>query len=607
MLCLASILSFCAASLSLWLGDRVLAPPMSTAAHAAAWSGLVVSLLFCAVAYARERAAKGTIKVLPTFARSLAVGFVGLALWRVTEHLQQGLVFTLLAPLMQVTAPAVWALGVVPALAKGWALFVMRQAPVPEGWRVTAAGRAAHIVVLSCITFAALNLTSLTYNRKWDLSYFKITQVSPRTKTLAASLNQDVAITLFFPPGNDVLQQVRSYFDELAPVSAQLSVTVLDQATEPARARALKARRNGTIAVHSGSKTELLHFDLDVEQARGALRRLDGDVYRQLLAVTEPPSIVYVTDGHGERSFDKVDAKELAGLHDFKTLLEGQGMELRPLGLAEGLGQAIPHDASCVAIMGPTQAFSAVEIQALTAYLARGGHLLLCLDPDRDNSDNTLAALAQTTISRTRVGNPHYQVAAQGQGANPFNLVTVRVAGHPSVQSLEAHPGRLGLVLLGAASIGPLAPADVHVTFTPIVQAMPDSFTEGDRTPKQNIVLAAAVQWPSSQSQHPARAIVVGDVDLATDGILRNVGNSYFISDTVNWLVHGNQAVAGGNSEEDVPLVHRKDKDGLWFYGVSFGMPVLVLALGLFVHERDRKRMRRPHVAAPHASDKDPR
>jgi hypothetical protein len=422
-------------------------------------------------------------------------------------------------------------------------------------------------------------------------------------------LGQTTSITLFFPPGNDVLEQVRAYCEELAAASPSLQITVLDQALEPALARALKVRRNGTVAIASGSKTELLHFELDVEESRAALRRLDGDMYRALLTVTQPPAIVYVTDGHGERDVSGRSEGGLPGLTDLKVLWENQGLVLRPLGLAEGLGQAIPDDAAAVAIMGPTRPFSPQEMAALKAYLAQGGHVLACLDPDREKDDGGLAALLNVEVGRAPVGNPHYQVRAENQAQSPFNLVTVRAAGHPSVRSFEAHPGRLGLILLGAASVTPFSQGAPGVLVTPVVHAMPDSFVDvngngradADEHPSLNIPLAAAVEWP--QKDHgQARAVVIGDVDVATDGVLRNVGNSYLLSDAITWLVGSPHAAHGAHAEEDVPLVHRKDADALWFYGVSFGVPLGVLALGLMARERDRKRLRRPSDTAPSAS-----
>lgn len=552
-------------------------------------------------------------RALWPLAKSLAAGCAGLVLCQALSCWPKGLLWALAEPWMQVTAPACLALGVARALSETRALMSMSHAPIKEIWRVHRAGRATSIVVLSMVSFAALNHAALTYNRKWDLTHFKRSEPGSKSRNLVKGLTSAVTVRLFFPPGNDVLEQARSYCEGLRAASAYVELDVLDQALEPTLARELKVRRNGTIALTLGKKTELIALGLDIESSRAALRRLDADVARALTQLTQADMVVYFTDGHNERVVDAPASHQAAAsLQDLKALLQGQGYVLRPLGLAEGLGQHIPDDAALVAIMGPIKAFAPQELTALRAYLGRGGSLLACLDPDRDADDGALAGLMHVSVGRGRVGNAHYQVRAEGQGPSPFNIVTVRAAGHPAVQSLEAHPGRLGLILLGAAEVSALeqrAPAgaeDARVTVTPLVYAMPDSFIEGttaadNRSPKgtrasltsntnPSMALASAVQWPGDLG---GRAVVIGDVDLAADGVLRNVGNSYFFSDAVAWLT-GRQHIAGAvESEEDVPLVHRKEADVLWFYGVSFGAPLLVLALGLAVFERDHKRLRR--------------
>ena len=42
--------------------------------------------------------------------------------------------------------------------------------------------------------------------------------------------------------------------------------------------------------------------------------------------------------------------------------------------------------------------------------------------------------------------------------------------------------------------------------------------------------------------------------------------------------------------EEDIPIVHKRDDDAVWFYGASFAAPALILALGIVVSRRSKKR-----------------
>ena len=48
----------------------------------------------------------------------------------------------------------------------------------------------------------------------------------------------------------------------------------------------------------------------------------------------------------------------------------------------------------------------------------------------------------------------------------------------------------------------------------------------------------------------------------------------------VSWL-QGKEA-ARVEVEEDVPIVHTREKDVIWFYGTTFAPPLLVLGAGLW-------------------------
>jgi hypothetical protein len=90
----------------------------------------------------------------------------------------------------------------------------------------------------------------------------------------------------------------------------------------------------------------------------------------------------------------------------------------------------------------------------------------------------------------------------------------------------------------------------------------------------------------------PTRAVIVSDADFATNGVVRNMGNAYLLSDSLRWLAGDEQNAGIVESEKDVPLVHRKDEDGMWFYGTSFMMPALVLIGGMWATRRATRSRR---------------
>lgn len=554
---------------------------------------------------------------------------------------------------LQVAWPALLLLGLLPAIAMELAIAAMVQTPTLEIWRVRLASRAARIVALAIIAFAGINFTAATWNRKIDLSYFKTTKVGTSTLAIAQNLTKPVHFVLFFPPGNEVLEQTRSYLDELAHASPQVQIEVLDQALEPERARTLKVRSNGFLAVQAGDNSEILRLDLDPEVARDTLRKLDAEVQQRLLKVIRPARVAYLTTGHMERDFAPPADDKRPGLLDFKMILEGQGFTIRRLGLGEGLGTQVPSDAALVAVMGPLEAFTAAERDTLGRYLEEGGRVFFALDPDHGVTDDALLAPLGLRVSKTLVANERYLVRVEGQGESLYNLVTTRTGSHPAVATLEQNAGRMGVVLLGTGHLSKTEQPPAGLTVTYLLHAMPQSWDDRNGNGKldpaseryETFEFAAAVEkvrtapskpaeaadakadgtsaapaenagvppekvadaGPSADKEkaagaakqgadkaaEPLRAVVVADADLAANGVVRNPGNAYFLVDSVRWLAGDEQNAGTIESEQDVPLVHRKDENAMWFYGTSFLFPVAVLIGGLAYTRRISRPRRR--------------
>ncbi|HET6343718.1 MAG TPA: Gldg family protein, partial [Myxococcota bacterium] len=377
-----------------------------------------------------------------------------------------------LPTLLKVAWPGLVLLGLLPTIAMELAVGSMQHTPTLEIWRVRLASRAARIMAFALVAFAGINYTAATWNHKIDLSYFKTTKLGSATRNIASNLTQPVKVYLFFPPGNDVLELARAYFDELAHASDQVEVKVLDQALEPDKAKDMKVRANGWVAIQSGNNTETLRLDLDAEEARGALRSLDAEVQQRLLKVIRPGRIAYFTTGHMERDYAPPVDDRRPGLADFKMLLEAQGFSIRRLGLGEGLGTDIPKDATLVCVMGPTDAFTPTERGALHRYLEAGGRALIALDPDHGVVEDELLAPLGLQLDRTLVANDRFLVRVEGQSESPYNMVTTRTSAHPTVTTMEQNPGRLGLVFLGAGSLRKREPSPAGVTVFFPVHAM---------------------------------------------------------------------------------------------------------------------------------------
>ena len=591
-----------------YLGERTLAGTWRAGVGGAGVGLLALALALFWRRCRAARAAPSRSLALRTGLRLYALALLALGLY---AALQANSVQQALGPQLQALGAVVWPslllLALLPGLAVEMAIGSMVQAPTLELWRIWLAARSALILALTLLSFAAVNFAAAAWNRKIDLSYFQTTRLGSATQALAQSLTQPVQLVLFFPPGNEVLEQVRSYAETLVQAGPQLQLEVLDHALVPERAQALKVRSNGALVLRGadGQLSEPLRLDLDLELARSQLKRLDAEVYARLLRVSRPPRVAYLVQGHGERSWTRDPASQGRGVGDLKAVLEGAGFVVRGLSIAEGLGSQVPRDASLLLILGPQHELAAIETSAILQYLSRGGRALLAVDPDDGARLRPLLEGLGVETSAHRVANLGHSVRFERQRPSPYNIYTTRVTEHPITATLTRATPPWPLVFAGTSHVGRHRSLPAGLRLAYIVSAMPDSWEDADgngqldpsREGPSNFVYAAAVEGalaPGSPESAPLRALVLGDADCLADALLRQVqGNLVLAVDAVRWLV-GDEALAGSiESEDDVAIVQRRDQDALSFYGLSFCMPALVLAGGLASTRRQQRRRRR--------------
>ncbi|WP_434388084.1 Gldg family protein [Melittangium boletus] len=478
-----------------------------------------------------------------------------------------------------------------------WAVGGLGRAPVLELGRVRAALRAGLGLALALVFAFSTQYVATRMDVSWDLAYFRTTRPGEATRGLVRQLRGPVEVTLFFPPANDVGQAVAQYLRELARESPLLVVEVLDQAVEPGRARELGVGENGSVVFSRDARRERLKLPLDLPTARGALQRLDEEVFRRLREVSRPRRVLYLTTGHGERSLQARDATALEGATPGMSRLEEWlrvlNVEVRPLGVAEGLETDVPGDAAVVALVGPVREPSAAELAALRRYVERGGRLWLALEPDGPD----LATLLEPwglRVSGVPLAHAQRFLRQSHQRSDHANLVTSTFSPHAAVSTLAALGAEASVVFSGATALEVLQPLPRDVTVDVTVKAAPETFQDGDRDftagPEEpRSAWPLAVAWERKRPGGAAsRVVLLGDADVLTDAAPRGYGNAYLLVDTVLWLL-GEEALAGAlSNEEDVPVRHTRRQDAVWFYSAVFLAPALVLGVGGLVTRRRR-------------------
>ncbi|MBC7793026.1 MAG: Gldg family protein, partial [Clostridia bacterium] len=331
------------------------------------------------------------------------------------------------------------------------------------------------------------------------------------------------------------------------------------------------------------------------------LKSLDAEMQTKLIKAVRPARIVYFTTGHGERDTAQATPDGRSALNDFKQLLDAQGFSQKRYGLAEGSSGDVPNDATLVVVAGATQGLLQSELDGLQAYLNKGGRLLLLSEAGDANAMQPVASLVGVTLGKAPVAATQNRVRMKDRGDSPYFWATGSVPPHASQETLSKAGGRAPLVIINGCAVTKKTDAAKELTITGILKSGVDAWedangngTAEDPSEKRGqIEIAQAVEEKvasAAADTKPARAIIVGDTDMAANGVLSEVqGNAVFFIDGLRWLA-GDDTISGQPAtEKDVPILHRKEQDSVWFFGTSFLVPAIVLGAGLTMSKRARR------------------
>jgi hypothetical protein len=590
---------------SVYLGERVLGPGRPSTVAMLLGLAAVVTAMILGLRRGNGRPAG---RVLPAL--------YGLGLIALVLHFSRGDLPALLGRraldvsmpkldgALAVLWPAILLVGTLPVLLAEFALAGMARSPLVDGKRVRAAMLSGLGIAFALVFCFAVAYVAAERNIKADLSFFRTARASAVTKQLVAALDQPIEVTLFYPPGNEVAEELAGYFADLVRASSKLTVVRADQAVDPAKAKALGVTGNGAVAFARGAQHEQLQIPVKLEGARSKLRVLDQDVHKRILSMARGKRTAYLVQGHEERSFGAPHDDEPTGMLSLlREFLQSQNLDVRELGLAQGLGNEVPADAAMVMLVGPQRAMLGEESAALARYFRRGGRLLVTVDPENAPAASPILAALSLQISNATLANDRIFWARTHQKADRVGIVPTNYSSHAALASQAPYGTQMPVVLLGAGALGKSTVApDPAPAVDFIIRTEPSTWEDKNKNlefdsaseERKSYPVAAAVSLRkaagSTEATQDGRAFVVGDSDVFSDLLIRNRANALLAFDAVRWLLGEPEAAGPVSNEEDVPVRHTRKQDVFWFYSSVFLAPALVLCAGWIATRKRRRR-----------------
>lgn len=507
----------------------------------------------------------------------------------------------------QMASPILLACSLLPVLAAEWALARGGSAGAlqVDARRVRETAGNALSLAIGGAALVLIGYVTSALNRTADFSYFKTSSPGESVQEIVRNLDGTLEAALFFPEVNLVKDEVLNYLRALAAAADNVVIEEYDRYADPEAAAAYEVRNDGVLVLRVGGRSERIPFQLLLSEARGRLRILDSYVQQALLVLTRERRFVYLTTGHGElndplATDEEPERPDLTEpwrpggnprfdegppLGALREMLEFLNYEVRDIGVRRGLGDRIPDDAAMVMVIGPQRAFLEAELGAIHEYLDRGGSVLFALEPGSDFRLDGFREQLGVDHDPVQALSDDRHLSMTGALGERRNVITNRFSAHASVTTASRRGVNQGIVLFGPGRIS--VAEDVEGLRTNlIISTDPSSYQDrndnfrfdGETEVKESFGVAAAIESDSIDM----RALVYADAEIFSDEVLIGAQlNAMLVADGIRWL--GREEAFSGEvvSEEDVPILHTRSENVVWFYAIIFAAPALVLALGM--------------------------
>src|SRR5215216_6589950 len=229
-------------------------------------------------------------------------------------------------------------------------------------------GAIASVSVLVFLAIlVAVNYLSFRQNKRWDLTKNQQYTLSDQTVKLLQNLNSQVKFLVF--GRTDDFDRFRPNLDNYRYQSpSKVDVQYIDIDKKPVEARQYQIQNYGTVVIEYEGRTERVTTPEEQDLTGGLVKVLNPNKKK-----------VYFLQGHGEKDPDNT---ERDGYSAVKTALGRDNYEVAKIALAQE--KEVPADASVVVIAGPRTDLFQPETDMLQAFLRKGGHVMVMVDPPED-------------------------------------------------------------------------------------------------------------------------------------------------------------------------------------------------------------------------------
>jgi len=485
--------------------------------------------------------------------------------------------------------------------------------------------------------FAALAYLSAVFTLRIDLTTHGLYSLSPQTIKVLQTLEHPVRITYFY---DAAMRESKEMVELYGRYSGKIELEFYDPNLNPAQARMQGVQFAGTTVIESqgrtlklsaGKEADFTNAILRVTQGKSQLACfLDGHNEADPFSLESHDHLEGTMSDHKHGLGDTYVLHEKHGLAKARHALETTNFKVEKVILLSG--KPLSGECSVLIAAGPKIRLLPQEVEAIRAYLHRGGNALFMLEPHIETGLESILA--------------EYAMQAQDdmivdESSHFWSDLT-----SPAVTRYYRHAITRDLPLTffpGTRSIAPLPKRDSSVSTEPLVDSSTASYGEKDlrkasfdagvdeKGPLTIMVLAIkrygreylpltgvngpganpgnatapapVTPEPPAQGQPPSepgqpdapkkefssRLIVIGDSDFATNSFFHYMGNGDLFLNAVNFLASRENLIGIEPPTYDLPRVSLTNRQmkGTFFLAIVL-IPAIAALIGIGVWWKQR-------------------
>ncbi len=441
-------------------------------------------------------------------------------------------------------------------------------------------------VIMVILTLALVILANWVISRrswKYDATKNKSFSLSSLTVNAVKNLKQPVKITSFYTYGDDDAgrNKMKTLLDDYKKHSDKLEVRLVDPYRNMPLVRQYGVEGNGTTIVESGSQKVTVNTTNE------------EDLTNAILKVSSAKQVtIYFLQGHKEPSISDMEG---GGFSAVVEELKKSNYEIKELGDLAAKNK-IPDDCSALIIGSPSVALLDHEITAIQNYLAGGGRALILDDPRADASLAKLLATYKVQSSNDIIVDNDCNFPLAG----PVVPCIGPKLGTPLAREFD---NRAVLFFPESKSLSYSDNQDAKATYTVVAESSKTSWGETDKEraafdegkdKKGPLTVGLTITKPvegADQKSTGTRVVIFSDLSFAQNQFVNwSPWNYRLFSNSVAWLTEQENLIhlPPKSAQSDVMMLNSTQMNYILLL-VVIGMPLAVLATGLYVWSRRKK------------------